>query len=108
MNTELAFKMLNTGIVLVDDQKQILRFSSLIERDFLLQPHDVNRALTTVGPRLPFVDLAEMIDGLDKSVGHASAEGKIDGRHLVVEARRVPVGPPGSEAHGTLIIFRWS
>ena len=106
-NTELVLKILNTGIVLLDGSKRILRFSSLIERDFLLQPHDVDRALSTVGPRLSFVDLEAMVEELEGKGAVATAEGVHDGRPLTVEARRVQFGPKGAEATGTILVFRW-
>ncbi len=106
-NTEIVLRVLNTGIILLDNQKRILRFSTLIERDFLLQAHDVERSIATVGPRLGFVDLEKMLDELAEKGTPLSAKGPHDGRDLSVDARQVQLGPTGGEITGAILVFRW-
>ncbi|MEJ6394169.1 CheR family methyltransferase [Gymnodinialimonas sp. 2305UL16-5] len=107
-NTEIVLKMLNTGVIVLDQHTKIHRFSQLIERDFLLQEHDVGRAISTVGPRLDFVDLEEMAEIARGDPTPQMHTGQHAGRELCVEARRIFLGPKGEEAPGTIVLFRWS
>ena len=106
-NTEVVLRLLNTGLMVLDDQDRIRRFSALIERDFLLQEHDINRSIATVGPRLDFADLVQMTALMREKGEPQLSEGEHDGRSLSVEARATTMGPAGDRVQGAIILFRW-
>ena len=107
-HTEIVLKMLNTGVIILDENDCIRRFSQLIERDFLLQEHDIDRSIKTVGPRLDFLDLQEITDALRADPAFQKRSGQHAGRQLDVEGRRIVLGPKGAEAQGTVLLLRWS
>lgn len=106
-NTEIVLRMLGTGIIILDAERNIRRFSQLIARDFLLQDHDLGRPIKTVGPRLDFADLNVLADAFEKDDTPQTRSGKHEGRDLTVEARRIPA--VGTQAANDLIfLFRWT
>lgn len=106
VNTEIVLRMLGTGILVLDAERKIRRFSQLIERDFFLHEHDLGRSIAIVGPRLEFADLNEMANVLGAEPGPLKRTGVHDGRDLQIEARSVPVGAGGQEG-GVVFLFRW-
>ncbi|QBF33036.1 CheR family methyltransferase [Thalassococcus sp. S3] len=106
-NTEVVLKILNTGVLVLDDQNCLRRFSSLIERDFLLQEHDINRSIAIIGPRLDFVDLVDLIQVLHDTGEPQIRSGHHEGRSLTVEVRETVVGPAGERSKGAIVLFRW-
>lgn len=106
-NTEVVLKMMNTGVIVLDDHDCIRRFSQLIERDFLLQDHDVDRSIKTVGPRLEFADLEVLTRKLREETSPQKINGIHNGRKLLVEGRRIAIGPRGAETAGAILLFRW-
>lgn len=107
-STEFVMRLMNTGIIVLDDEKRIHRFSALIEREFLLQEHDIYRSILTVGPRMDFADLNEMADTLKTDPTPQIRSGDHAGRKLHVEGRRVGNGPKGKRMSGTIFLFRWT
>lgn len=106
-NTEIILRMLDTGIIVLDETDCIKRFSQLIERDFLLQEHDIARSIHTVGPRLDFADLVEMTAQIRETGTPILRSGTHSGRPLDVEVRRITSNHSSEEAPGTIILFRW-
>ncbi len=106
-NTEVILKIMSTGVVVLDEKDCIRRFSQLIDRDFLLQDHDIGRSMATVGPRLEFTDLLELTEALRSDPSPQIRKGIHDGRGLTVQALRTFLGPAGERVQGTIILFRW-
>jgi len=98
---------MSTGVVVLDEKDCIRRFSQLIDRDFLLQDHDIGRSMATVGPRLEFTDLLELTEALRSDPSPQIRKGIHDGRGLTVQALRTFLGPAGERVQGTIILFRW-
>ncbi|MEP4195132.1 MAG: CheR family methyltransferase [Aliishimia sp.] len=106
-SSEMVMKLLNTGIIVLDQDLNIRRFSQLIEREFLLQDHDIKRSIKTVGPRLDFADLEDIAAKMLEDSTPQTRSGTHEGRPLHLEARRVMTGPKDDETPGTIFLFRW-
>lgn len=106
-HTEIVLRMLGTGIIVLDEQRNIRRFSQLIERDFLLQDHDLGRPVKTVGPRLDFADLASLAEAVEADGAPVTRSGTHEGRGLTVEARRI-APMPGRAVSEVIFLFRWT
>ncbi|WP_336245318.1 CheR family methyltransferase [Maritimibacter dapengensis] len=103
--TEHLFKGLRLGIVFVDQDSRMKRFSDLVAQRFQLEAHDVNRKLDVVGPRLDFVDLPKFArDSLENGVA-ASTEGVHNHTRLRVEAMPVVETAANGAASGVFLIF---
>ncbi|WP_341367269.1 CheR family methyltransferase [Yoonia sp. BS5-3] len=105
--TESVLQLLNTGVIILDEENQLRRFSKMIERDFLLQEHDINRSVDIVGPRLEFADLAEMTAALWKTGEPQIKTGTHSGRPMTLEVRKTMLGVAGDRTPGAIILFRW-
>ncbi|WP_353472917.1 CheR family methyltransferase [Salipiger sp. H15] len=103
-STELVLGVLDVGVITLDRECRILRFSQIIARKFELEAHDTSRSLAVVGPRLGFADLLEMAREVLASGISKTAEGAHEGRKLTVIAQ--PYGEEGNEG-GAVLIFRW-
>jgi two-component system CheB/CheR fusion protein len=79
-STEFVLDLMQAGVILVTSAGMIHRFSAMIERDFGLLAHDVDRPLSTVGPRLDFADLAQMAARATAEARVLQARGEIEGR----------------------------
>jgi two-component system, chemotaxis family, CheB/CheR fusion protein len=60
-DTEVILDILRVGVIVLDDQLRIRRFSQLIGETFQLEAHDIDRTLGVVGPRPDFADLANLV-----------------------------------------------
>lgn len=86
--TEQLLELLNTGLIVVDEMLHVRRFSGLVARMFSLEPHDVNRKLSVIGPRFGFVDLSDAVRTVLETEETVSASGMHDGRKLTIDVRR--------------------
>ena len=106
-NTEVILKYMKTGVIVLDDKDNIRRFSQLVERDFMLQEHDIGRSISVVGPRLDFADLLALSKGVRENPTSEPVKGTYDGRGLTIHAIRCFLGPVGERVRGTVIMFLW-
>lgn len=106
-NTEVILKSMKTGVIVLDNKNCIRRFSQLIERDFSLQEHDIGRSISVVGPRLDFVDIRQMAQGLADDPAPRAIGGIYEGRNVTVRAIRCFLGPVGERVQGAIIMFLW-
>lgn len=107
-HTEVVLRLMNAAVMVLDAENQIRRFSGLIEREFLLQEHDVDRSISIVGPRLDFVEIGALADKMRETGQVQTAKGEHQGRTLEVEARSIALGPLGERQQGALLVFRWT
>lgn len=103
--TEHLFKGLRIGIVYVDPDYRMKRFSDLVARRFQLEAHDVNRKLDVVGPRLDFVDLPKLAEDALARGETMSVEGSHNGTPLRVQAMPVIEAPRDRPVSGVFLIF---
>ncbi|WP_240722737.1 CheR family methyltransferase [Poseidonocella sp. HB161398] len=107
---ELVLDALHVGVIFVDRNARLRRFSEIVARRFELESHDILRSLGVIGPRLGFVDLpaatAEVIAS-GRPQEHAGTHG--DGR-LSVRICPIPASEEATDpdASGAALIFRWS
>lgn len=106
-DTEVILKILKTGVLLLDQEYRLRRFSALVESAFLLQDHDINRAISTVGPRLDFADLVVLTEKLKKTREPQIVSGDHKGVELTVEVRETTFGAIDSRMPGFIVLFRW-
>jgi two-component system CheB/CheR fusion protein len=102
-DTELVVDMLGYGVIVLDSDLRIRRFTGLCARAFGLEPRDEGRKIVHVGAKPEGVDTAELArDALERREAKA-AEGTLEGRALRVEA--VPAGATGDEDRRVALLF---
>ncbi|MFW2587303.1 CheR family methyltransferase [Sagittula sp. SSi028] len=87
--TDFLLNVLELGVIFLDQDKRITRFSTRIGEAFQLELHDIGRSLKVVGPRLPFVDLGELVDQTLQTPQPQSVTGEYEGERLEVTAYRL-------------------
>lgn len=104
-NMDVVLRLLNVGVIFLDQQGQIRRFSQLIGKKFKLQQHDIDRGLDIVGPRFDFVDLEKLVSRTLEDGVSESATGHYDGQELTVTAHPIGAGADTSVVRGAVVIF---
>ncbi|WP_339107627.1 chemotaxis protein CheB [Thioclava sp. GXIMD4216] len=84
-HTDTVLRKLRVGVIFVDSDLRIRRFSDLVGAHFLLEAHDVNRPLAVVTPKLSFIDLPKLAREVISSKTSRNAEGDHEGHHLRIE-----------------------
>lgn len=105
-STEFVLDLMDMGVILVDLDGRIQRFSRLMSRDFGMVEHDVDRLLTVVSPRLGFVDLPDMLARVAETGETQKASGMFADRRtsvMIARARRSDVVP----FDGAVIVIRY-
>ncbi|WP_223870811.1 CheR family methyltransferase [Salipiger aestuarii] len=102
--TEQLLDRLNTGVIVVDEALLVKRFSGLVARLFSLEPHDVNRKLSVIGPRFSFIDLTEATRSVLETNETIIARGLCEGRGITIEVRSA-LDDHGNGT-GAFVIFR--
>lgn len=101
---ELIFGMLEIGVIMLDNDLKLVRFTDVIGPIFALEAHDVGRAIANVGARPEFVDLAELARTAANSGDAQEASGEMDGQSLHVRA--VPYSKAsGAKGEGVVIVI---
>lgn len=93
---ELILGMLELGVILLDEDMKVLRFTEECGATFSLEEHDIGRLISNVGARPDFIDFGDFArDALER---HEKLEtsGEFNGETL--EVRAIPF----SEESGTL------
>ncbi|MER5170399.1 CheR family methyltransferase [Thioclava kandeliae] len=105
--TETVLRNLGLGVIFVDTDLRIRRFSDLIGAQFLLEAHDVNRALAVVSPKLSFVDLAELTQEAIRTGQSQRAEGEHGRNFLRIEIFPMvdPTSSVGAPVTDAMLIF---
>ena len=102
-DTELVVDMLGYGVIVLDSDLRIRRFTALCAQAFGLEPRDEGRKIVHVGAKPEGVDTAELArQALGSRVGQ-SAEGTLEGHALRVEA--IPAGAVGVEDARVALLF---
>lgn len=105
-STEFVLDLMDMGVIHVDTDSRIQRFSRLLSRDFGMVAHDTDRPLTVVSPRLGFVDLPDLLARVAKTGVPEQAEGDVDGRRT-----SVLISPARQSEHysfeGAVIVIRY-
>ncbi|MBT9383013.1 PAS domain-containing protein [Pseudooceanicola sp. CBS1P-1] len=104
-NTELVLQILQVGVIFLDAQTRIRRFSQLVAEWFRLESHDVARSLTVVGPRLDFADLAKLAEDVARTGRTITASGTYEGRPLTVEVHPITAIPEEGVGAGVVVIL---
>ncbi|MCR8549117.1 histidine kinase [Salipiger sp. P9] len=104
--TEYLLDVLKIGLIVVDHELYVKRFSGLVARRFSLEPHDVNRRLSVIGPRFDFVDLPEAAGTVLETGTPVAAQGIHEGERMSVELQPITGDGLRNRAIGAFIIFR--
>ncbi|NVK62036.1 MAG: histidine kinase [Rhodobacteraceae bacterium] len=104
--TEHLFQILRLGLIVVNDEMLVKRFSGLAARRFSLEPHDINRKLSVIGPRFDFIDLPEAVERVLLDLEPISAQGVFENEPLSVEIQPIIEEGRSGKATGAFIIFR--
>ncbi|MEM6695145.1 MAG: CheR family methyltransferase [Pseudomonadota bacterium] len=104
--TEMAFQLMTVGVLVLDDEGRIRRFSRLLTNSFQLEGHDVDRHISIVGPRLDFVDLTKMAKKAMESDENIEASGQFRDAPLTVVARRFHNSDSLELRSGVVIVFQ--
>lgn len=105
-NTEMVFQLLSVGVLVLDKDCKIRRFSDLVGETFQLEAHDVERQLNVVGPRLDFVNLNELALQAIGEGGPLTASGNHNGGELSVSAHRFESTAETEVSSGIVLIFQ--
>ncbi|ARE40996.1 Chemotaxis protein methyltransferase CheR [Rhodovulum sp. P5] len=103
--TEHLLRKLGVGVIFLDPELRIRRFSALIGENFQMESHDVDRNLRVIGPRLPFTDLVELTGRVLETGTSSCAEGTYDGREMMVEVYPVNYTEEAATIDGVVAIF---
>lgn len=104
--TESLFSILGIGVIVVDRRLTMRRFSEQVARRFALEPHDVNRRLGVIGPRLDFVDLGQAAEQVMRTGEPLSAQGPFEGEGLIVEIHPIPAPDVDEPPTGAFLLLR--
>jgi two-component system CheB/CheR fusion protein len=102
-DTELLVDLLGYGVIVLDSDLRIRRFTGLCSRAFGLEPRDEGRRIVHVGAKPEGVDTAELAREALERREAKSAEGTLEGRALRVEA--VPAGATDDEGRRVALLF---
>ncbi|WP_407494986.1 CheR family methyltransferase [Pseudooceanicola sp. MF1-13] len=103
---DMVLRMLNVGVIILDQQGHIRRFSQLIGAMFQMQQHDINRTLDVVGPRFDFADLKKMSDKTLADGSTQRATGPYAGHNLTIETYSISHADSEGADNGVVMIFR--
>ncbi|MEN9062926.1 PAS domain-containing protein [Ponticoccus litoralis] len=105
-STEFVMDLMRMGVIQVDPEGRIQRFSRLMSRDFGMVAHDTDRPLSVISPRLGFVDLPDLVARVAESGEPQEAEGEVEGRRTAVLVS--PLRPSdGNSFPGAVIVIRY-
>ncbi|NIZ09133.1 CheR family methyltransferase [Pseudooceanicola sp. HF7] len=104
-DTEVVLDLLRTGVIVLDHDLRIRRFSRLIGQVFELEAHDVQRSLDVVGPRLDFADLAALAREVLKTGKELSRSGEYNGKPLTIRANPVERVEAEGTRRGVAMLF---
>ncbi|WP_253949216.1 CheR family methyltransferase [Mangrovicoccus sp. HB161399] len=111
-NIELVLDTLDVGVIFVDSDARVRRFSEIIAARFELEEHDVMRSVAVIGPRLSFVDLPAAVAEVLESGEPRRFAGLQAGVPLSVLLRpmldETERGPGRFRIDGAALIFRWT
>ncbi|SFJ02291.1 CheR family methyltransferase [Albimonas pacifica] len=107
-NIEQVLRMLNVGVIYVDSQRRVRRFSALIVERFALEPHDVMRSVDVIGPRPTFFDLPAAVAEVVGGGPSRRCEGDDRGERLSVRIQATEDPDGGEGARGAVLIFEWA
>ncbi|WP_323763931.1 CheR family methyltransferase [Marinovum sp.] len=101
-DTELAFSAMEAGVLVLDDELRIRRFTSQCADILKLVEHDIGRKVGEVGSRLGFVDHAELARAAARSGETQSVTGDWQGGRLTADA----IPTEQSRGTGVVLVFR--
>ncbi|GGG81859.1 hypothetical protein GCM10011415_34350 [Salipiger pallidus] len=102
--TETLLDILAIGPIVVDSDMKVTQFRQRVAQRFSFEPHDVNRHLKVMGPRLDFIDLTESVSDVIETGNPISVLGH-DGEDIAVKVH--PVLEGGHRRHlGAFVIVR--
>ncbi|EAQ04096.1 sensory transduction histidine kinase [Pseudooceanicola batsensis HTCC2597] len=104
-NMDLVLRLLNVGVIILDGDGTIRRYSRLIGQVFKMQQHDIGRTLEVVGPRFDFVDLWKMAEETIENGTAGHAAGEHEGHRISVGAHPVPPSDEDCDKNGAVLIF---
>ncbi|QPM91199.1 CheR family methyltransferase [Pseudooceanicola algae] len=104
-DTEVVLRLLKTGVIVLDSQLRIRRFSQLIGRVFQMEAHDVQRSLDVVSPRLDFADLAGMARQVIETGEPVVRSGTYGGHDLEVRAHPFDRIEDDGRTRGVAVLF---
>ncbi len=107
-NIELVLRMLNVGVIYVDAQCRVRRFSALIVERFALEAHDVMRSVSVIGPRPEFFDLPAAVAEVVGGGASRRYEGEDRGARLSVRIQAEEGTEEATGARGAVLIFEWT
>lgn len=99
-------ELLGTGVIVLDASLQVKRFSRLVERLFALEPHDINRKLSVIGPRFDFIDLPQAAKDVLEGRASVSASGLHDGRRITIDVQGALAENGSASLGGVFVIIR--
>ncbi len=104
--TDYLLKALGIGVIVVDADLRILRFSTLVASAFEMEAHDVRRNLRIIGPRLDFVDLPALTAQVIENNEIALVSGAQDGTNYAIEVHPMQTDMVGGEMPSAVLIFK--
>ncbi|WP_233545022.1 CheR family methyltransferase [Pseudooceanicola sediminis] len=104
-DTEVILDILRVGVIVLDDQLRIRRFSHLIGTTFQLEAHDIDRTLGVVGPRPDFVDLATLVRDVLETGDASKRVGDYDGSTLEIGAFPFDRQTEDVDQKGVVLLF---
>lgn len=102
--TELVLGVLGVGVIFLDAERRIERYSALVARRFQLEAQDIARRLSVIGPRVPFADLDAVADTVATTREQQMLSGEFEGKDLFITVR--PVSDTEDPPARTVLIFR--
>ncbi|MBZ4021783.1 hypothetical protein CKO11_04825 [Rhodobacter sp. TJ_12] len=108
--TEYLLGILKVGVIFVDEDLQIARFSRLLGQflgdEFSLQDQDIGRSLRQIGPRLDGLDLPKFCAQVIADGGSRRARAQHEGHDLEIEVHALPDTGSGASRAGAVVLFR--
>ncbi|MGZ9809907.1 chemotaxis protein CheB [Pseudoroseicyclus sp. H15] len=104
-STETLLRILGVGVIFLDNQCRIKRFSELIGEQFLLEAHDVDRTLSVVEPRFDSVNLTDMLIEVLNTGESQCARATYQGKTVEIEAHATDMDDP-HRAPGAVLVFK--
>lgn len=101
-DTELAFSVMGAGVLVLDSDLRIRRFTQQCAEILNLVDHDIGRKVEDVGSRLKFVDHAELARAAAQSGEAQSVAGDWQGSQLTADA----IPTEQSRGKGVVLVFR--
>ncbi|TQS72946.1 histidine kinase [Rhodobacteraceae bacterium] len=88
-NVETTLRLMRVGVIFVDHDLNITRFSNTLATEFLLQAHDTGCPLALAFPDLEFVDLPQLVAEVIESGESAHATGAHQNHTITVEVHTI-------------------